>query len=214
MAQRLLIMHMSKNKLIAWGTIILLASSVVALSLNNRFSRKTFDPKGFLNEIREKNKPGLDSLQQAINYENNLNFRIQKAINDSNFTTAYAHFDSLPNFRKTNTIHLYKGMINVKQKKYDQAIEEYNYLIDVEPFPLALGKRAEVYVKTNKPDLALNDYKKAYSLNYDYSLQVATTFELINKKDSALKYYQIYLKHYPNDTAAQQRLSRLKTNNK
>jgi len=54
--------------------------------------------------------------------------------------------------------------------------------------------------------------KKAYLLNYDYSLQVATTFELINKKDSALKYYQIYLGHYPNDTAVQQKTKDLLSN--
>ncbi|MCR6720421.1 MAG: hypothetical protein NVV59_09020 [Chitinophagaceae bacterium] len=173
---------MSKKKIATWVTIIFLATALVAVSLYNRYSRKTFDPKGFINDIREKNKPWLDSLQNAINYENNLNFRIQKAINDSDFKTAYTLMDSLPNFGKKNSIHLYKGMIYVKQNKYSKAIEEYNSLIDAEPFPLALGKRAEVYVKAGKLDLALNDYKEAYSLNYDYSLQVAATFELKNKK--------------------------------
>ena len=200
---------MSKKKLATWVTIIFLAIALVAVSLYNKYSRKTFDPKGFIDDIREKNEPGLDSLQNAINYENNLNFRIQKAINDSDFATAYTLMDSLPNFGKKNSTHLYKGMIYVKQNKYSKAIEEYNFLIDAEPFPLALGKRAEAYVKAGKLDLALNDYKEAFSLNYDYSLQVAATFELINKKDSALKYYQIYLEHYPNDTVVRQRLSQL-----
>ena len=109
-------------------------------------------------------------------------------------------------------LHLYKGMIYAKQNKYPEAIEEYNIAIENEPFPLELEKRAEAYIKINKLDLALNDYKKAYSLNYDYSLHVATTFELMIKKDSALKYYQTYLEHYPNDTTVQQKVRSLISN--
>ena len=205
---------MSKKKLTTWATIIFLAIALVAVSLYNRYSRKTFDPKGFINDIREKNKPGLDSLQNAINYENNLNFRIQKAINDSDFKTAYTLMDSLPHFGKTATTHLYHGMILEKQKKYHEAIKEYDTAIAEEAFPTNLNKRAEVYIKINKLDSALADYKKSYSWNHYFSYQVANTFELLNKKDSALKYYQIYLEHYPNDTAVQQRLSRLKPANK
>lgn len=205
---------MSKNKLITWGTIILLAIALVAFSLYNRYSRKTMDVKGFLNEIREKNKPGLDSLQQAINYENNLNFRIQKAINDSDFTTAYALMDSLPNFGKKHSIYLYAGMIYEKQKKYSEAIKIYTEAINELSFSKAKSMRAAVYVRINKLDSALYDYKSISEYNEFYNLQVASTFQLMHKKDSALKYYQIYLEHYPNDTAAQQRLSQLKTANK
>ena len=202
---------MSKN-----NKLIFLSLLVLTVSISGFFIFKYVFPKpnaaDFINRIRENNKAGFDSLQNAINYENNLNYRIEKSIYASDFKTAYALMDSLPAFGKTHSINLYKGMIYAEQKKYTEAIEEFNILIDAEPFPLALDKRAKVYIKTNKLEFALNDYKKAYSLNYDYSLQVATTFKLMNKKDSTLKYYQIYLEHYPNDTAVQQKTKDLLTN--
>lgn len=205
---------MSKKKLATWVTIIFLAIALVAVSLYNRYSRKTFDPKGFINNIKEKNKPGLDSLQNAINYENNLNLRIQKAINDSDFKTAYILMDSLPGFGKAHSLHLYTGMIYEKQKKYPKAIGEYTEAINEISFSKAKSMRAEIYIKTNKLDSALYDYKSISEYNHYYNSHVANTFELMHKKDSALKYYQIYLEHYPNDTAVQQRLSRIEPANK
>lgn len=171
---------------------------------NRYISRKSSAAK-FIEKIRDENKSGFDSLQNTINYENDLNRRIEESIYAGDFNTAFTLMRSLPAYSKTNSIHLYRGMIYSEQKKYLEAIEEYNIVIDAEPFPLALDKRAKIYIKTNKIDLALDDYRKAYVLNYDYSLQIAKTFELINKKDSALKYYEIYLGYYPGDKAVQQK---------
>lgn len=201
---------MTKNKLIYWGAATALLISFIAFSLYNRYSRRTPDAKKFIETIRDQNKAGLDSLQNAINYENDLNNRIKKSISSGDFNTAYALMDSLPAFGKTHSIHLYQGMIYTEQKKYPEAIEEYNAALNKQVFSIALEKRGDVYVKMNKLDMAMNDYKKAYNWNFDYSLQIANTFALLNKKDSALKYYQIYLEHYPDDTAAQQKISLLK----
>ncbi len=178
----------------------------------NRYISRKPNAAKFIEKIREENKSGFDSLQNTVNYENDLNRRIEKSIYTGDFNTAFTLIQSLPRFSKTNSIHLYKGMIYSEQKKYTEAIEEYNIVIDAEPFPLALDKRAKLYIKTNKIDLALNDYRKAYLLNYDYSLQVAKTFELINEKDSALNYYQIYLGYYPKDTAVQSKKRDLLSN--
>jgi tetratricopeptide (TPR) repeat protein len=195
-----------KKKLLA--TLLGVAGVFILWRAANYFKKKTndLDAKTFIEKIRDDNKAGFDSLQKAIKYENDLNFRIKKSIDDNEFTTATHLMDSLPAFGKTNSIHLYNGMIYAEQKKYSEALEEYNILIDADPFPLALDKRAKVYIKINKFDFALKDYKKAYSLNYDYSLQIATTFELIQKKDSALNYYKIYLEHYPNDLSVKQKV--------
>jgi hypothetical protein len=65
----------------------------------------------------------------------------------------------------------------------------------------------------NRLDLALNDYEMINVWNNDFSFPIATTFELMNQKDSALKYYQIYLKIYPLDQAAQQRFRQFKEKN-
>ena len=58
----------------------------------------------------------------------------------------------------------------------------------------------------NEFQLAIDDYKQSYDVNYDYSLKLGDTYLLMNKKDSALKYYQIYLEHYPKDSIAQAKL--------
>lgn len=198
-----------KQKSDKFRILVVIVLAGIGIFLLYRYTNNTTKAKNFIERIREENKAGFDSLQNAINSENNLNYQIQKSINNGDFKTAYALIDSLPAFGKKHSIHLYQGMIYEKQKKYNDAIQEYTAVIDAEPFPLALDKRAEVYIKINRLDLALNDYKKAASLNYDYSLQVANTFMLMNKKDSALKYYQIYLEQYPNDTAAQQKIKKL-----
>lgn len=82
-------------------------------------------------------------------------------------------------------------------------------MINKDPSPVVLGKRAEGYIRQKRFNDALNDNKKAYSINYDYSLQVASTFELLNKKDSALKYYLIYSEYYPNQTNVQTKIKYL-----
>lgn len=197
------------SKKLSYRILAVIVLAGIGIFLFCRYTNDTTKAKNFIERIREGNKAGFDSLQNAINYENDLNYRIQKSINNDDFKTAYALIDSLPAFGKTHSIHLYQGMIYEKQKKYTKAIEEYTTVIDAEPFPLALNKRAEVYIKINRLNLALNDFKKSASLNYDYSLEVANTFMLMNKKDSALKYYQIYLEHYPNDTEIQQKIKKV-----
>jgi tetratricopeptide (TPR) repeat protein len=193
------------NKLFLLLLLLALVLGAGGFFVYNRYVYRKPDAGNFINKIREENKAGFDSLQHAINYENDLNYRINKSIHAGDFNTAYSLMDSLPAFGKTNTIHLYKGMIYAEQKKYTEAIEEYNKVLDKVPYSKAKGMRAEVYVKMTKPELALSDYKEIYQYNHYYSLHVANTFMLMNKKDSALKYYQIYLEHYPNDTAIQQK---------
>lgn len=119
--------------------------------------------------------------------------------------------DSLPPFGKTHSIHLYEGMIYEEQKKYPDAVKEYSAALSEQKFSVALEKRGDIYVKMNKLNMAMTDYKMAYTWNSDYSFQIANTFVLLNKRDSALKYYQIYLEHYPNDTSVQQKMNLLKS---
>ncbi len=201
---------MVKNKLIYLvSTLILLAGLILFFLFNNRYSTKTPDGKNFVDKIREENKSGFDSLQNAINHENELNNQIEKNIDTGDFNAAYSLMDSLPPFGKAHSIQLYQGMIYTKQKKYPEAIEAYTVALNEVPYSKAKSMRAEVYVKMNKPELALSDYKSIYEYNYYYSYHIANTFMLMHKKDSALKYYRIYLTHYPNDTIVQQKVKSL-----
>lgn len=193
-------------KAIYWGVIsIILALGVFLLLLHTK-KNTSYSAQEFIQDIKEKNKYGLDSLQNAINYENNLNARIKASIDKGDFEAAFLMMDSLPTFGKRATIHLYRGMIYLKQKRYRDAINEYNTAIKYEPYPATLSKRAEVYKMLNKFDSALTDYKSSYVMNHYYSFQVASVFELMGKADSALRYYQIYASHYPSDTIVSQKI--------
>lgn len=200
------------SKKLLYQILAVVAIVVFGIFLLSRYTNNTNKAKNFIEKIREENKMGFDSLQKSINYENHINYQIKKSISSGDFKTATALMDSLPTFGKTNSIHFYQGMIYEEQKEYIDAIQEYTMVINSEPFPLTLNKRAEVYIKINKLDSALNDFERAALLNYDYSLQVANTFILLNKKDSALKYYTLYLEHYPNDTVVQQKKKKLLVN--
>lgn len=198
------------NKLLLLLLLAALILGAAGFFTYNRYVSRKPNATSFIEKIKKENKAGFDSLQRAINYENDLNHRIERSIYTGDFKTAYALMDSLPPFGKTHSILLYQGMIYEKQKKYPEAIEEYSKAINELPYSKAKSKRAEVYLKINKPELALSDYKEIYKYNYYYSLQLANTFMLMNKKDSALKYYQIFLEHYPNDTTVQQKINSLK----
>lgn len=200
------------NKSLSYRILAAVALTAVGIFLLYRYTNNTSKAKNFVERIREENKAGFDSLQNAINYENNLNYQIQKSIGNDDFKTAYALMDSLPAFGKTHSIHLYQGMIYEKQKKYIEAVEEYTQAINEIPYSKAKSMRGDVYIKMNKPELALSDFKEIYTYNHYYSYSIANTFMLMNKKDSALKYYQIYLEHYPNDTAVQQKIKKLLVN--
>jgi hypothetical protein len=79
---------MSKNLSFRILAVIVLAG--IGIFLFYRYANNTTKAKNFIERIREGNKAGFDSLQNAINYENDLNYRIQKSINNGDFKTAYA----------------------------------------------------------------------------------------------------------------------------
>lgn len=192
-------------------TFKLLAAIIIialVLFLYYQYSNTTVD-KNFLNRLREENKSGFDSLQSAIIYENDLNYRIEEKIADSDFKTARSLMDSLPPFGKSHSFHIYQGMIYEKEKRYNDAIQEFTSAISEVPFSKARSLRADLYLKMNKLDSSLNDYIQIYDYNSHFGKEVANVFLLMNKPDSASKYYQEYLKHYPDDKTAQQKLKRL-----
>lgn len=182
--------------------ILLAAASILFGVVNYKRGKNYLDTKVFLEKIRTDNKAGFDSLQQAINYENNLNFRIQKAIADSNSITAYALIDSLPTFGRLENTLLYQGNILEKKGDYLNALKKYDSVIGIDKYSIAIDDKARVLIKVNKVKEAINTYKIPFEWgNYDNALHIAKTFELMQQKDSTLNYYKIYLHHYPNDLA-------------
>ena len=188
-----------------WGTIVAAVTLLVFICAGCKNPNRP-DGSNVLENIREQNKTGFDSLQRAFDQEDKLNDRIKRHIDSAEFDAATVLMDSLPSYGKEATLHFYKGLICSRQGRYPEAIEEYTLAIRNETYPIALDQRAQAYIKSNELKLALRDHTEAYNLNYDYSFQLASTFELMKKADSATKYYKISLNHYPDDTVAQRRL--------
>ncbi len=105
-------------------------------------------------------------------------------------------------------LHILKGQLHEARMQYDSALYQYDFVIFRTPYPTALDKRATLLIKVGKYKDALEDYKKAYEINYDYSYKLGQAFERINLKDSALKYYSIYFEHYP-DSILQKKINLL-----
>ncbi|MEO7620079.1 MAG: tetratricopeptide repeat protein [Chitinophagaceae bacterium] len=188
------------SALFLWGV-----SLILSISCNNKNSGERF-----IEDVRAENKARFDSLNVAIAKENFLYQDIEENINRSNFKTALSQIDTLFGRNKTDIAHVYMGMIYAKQGKFRQAIEEYNIALAELKFSKALNKRAEVYIKLNYLDSALIDYKTGYQWNFDYSLEIARVYELLQRKDSAIKYYQIYLHYYPNNKNIVEKINKLK----
>ena len=196
------------TKKILYLILVLIAFISVALGTFYR-TRKNSDPTAFIKDTRHKHQQKFDSMQRAFKYELKLRDRIEECIIKQDFQAAYALIDSLPASDRVST-HLYRGMIYAEQKNYSKALEEYNMSMSEQIYPIALEKRAELYIKMNKFELAIGDYKQSYDMNYDYSLKLGDAYMLINKKDSAQKYYQIFLEHYPQDSSAHAKLKSTK----
>jgi tetratricopeptide (TPR) repeat protein len=94
----------------------------------------------------------------------------------------------------------YKGQIFEAQKKYDSAMIEYNLALIKNSYSSAIEKKANLFIKLKQYNKAIEDYKTIVEYNSYYTKQLAAAFSLNKQKDSALKYYRIYLEHYPKDS--------------
>jgi tetratricopeptide (TPR) repeat protein len=199
-----------KNKLSKKQKIIsvVMSLAVTALVINLLWPRPDYMRK--IEDLRQELKPRFDSLnkQRAAN---------QKFFDDLEYLITSGQLDSADsivnhllakNYRSAH-YHTLKGQVFEARQQYDSALLEYDYAIAKEPSSNARDRRAGIYINMGRYNEALADYKTIYFFNYDYSYQIGQVFETMNQKDSALKYYTIYLEHY-NDTAVQRKVERLK----
>lgn len=199
-----------KNKLGKKQKIISIVVSLVvtALVINLLWPRP--DYMRAIEDLRKELEPRFDSLnkQMAAN---------QKFFDDLEYLIASGQLDSADsiinhlltkNYRSAH-YHTLKGQVFEARQQYDSALLEYDYAIAKEPYSKALGKRATLFITMGREDEALMDYREIYSYNHSFSYNLGQLFETMNQKDSALKYYTIYLEHY-NDTAVQRKVEELK----
>lgn len=109
----------------------------------------------------------------------------------------------------TQYFHNYRGLIFMQKRHYKDAIKEFTSVLPYNKYHNAKGYRASAYVKVGLLDSAVRDYMEIYAHNHSFSLPLAETYELKGEKDSAKKYYLIYLDRYPDSLSVRRRLERL-----
>jgi len=152
-----------------------------------------------INTLRKNASAQFDSLSKSLAAQNKRNAYIKYLIeNNRNLTLAQQLVDSdLMNTPKDEYYLVLKGQIFAARMQYDSALLEYNLAMQRDSFPYALEEQAKTFIKLGKYDLAIADYRTAFNRNYDYSYLLATLFDSLQRKDSAIKYYLIFTNHYP-----------------
>lgn len=199
-----------KNKLSKKQKIIsiVISLAVTALVINLLWPRPDYMRK--IEDLRQELKPRFDSLNKQIAAEQEFSAHLQYLITSGQLDNA----DSIINHLLTKDYksayyHTLKGQVFEARQQYDSALIEYDYAIAKQPYSKALSRRAALFIIMGRENDAVADYREICSYNHYYSYDLGQLFETMNQKDSALKYYTIYLEHY-NDTAVQRKVERLK----
>jgi tetratricopeptide (TPR) repeat protein len=188
-------------------TGLYLVTTVILLGMVfNTFFRKP-DIAKKIDDLRKESALSLDSFNKKLSAENRFFDSIQYLIDSRKLDRAANVINELLNTRPLDDkLHILKGQVFEARMQYDSAINEYNFVIFRIPYSNALDKRATLFIKLGRYQNAIEDYKKVYEVDSVYSYKIAQIFELIKEKDSALKYYHIYLKHYP-DSILQKKIN-------
>lgn len=195
-----------RNNIFLIAALLLLATVITIFF----YPRKRFHER--INEIRKETAPTFDSLSNQMNKENYFLTNINLLIQHNDLPLAYKLIDSAIQQNPTKGIYYtYRGMAYAAEKKYQRALQEYDtsILVNKSEFPFVLSKKAEVFIQLKDYNSAIENYKKAALPNKSFNYQLAMTFETINKKDSALKYYLVYQKHYPNNKSITEKIQSL-----
>jgi tetratricopeptide (TPR) repeat protein len=88
-----------------------------------------------------------------------------------------------------------RGVIYLKEKKYEAAVVDFNKAISLNPtYPASYNNRGIVYMQTNKRDSAVADFQQALSLDKNYFKAYTNLGDIYHDKgenDKALQYYSL-----------------------
>lgn len=150
-----------------------------------------------IEDLRKKTAPSLDSFNNKLAAKNRFFDSIKYLTASGKLTAANEVIDQLLKQEPRNDYYLsLKGQVFNARGQYDSALYYYNSAIMINPHSDALIDKANTLALTKRFSEAIEIYKGSYNENFDFSLQLAQTFEKMNQKDSAIKYYEIYLQHY------------------
>jgi len=109
----------------------------------------------------------------------------------------------------------YKGLAFLCKGDARTSISYFNNAMKREgwKYSKALANRAQAYLSLKMFDSAVMDLKECTSINYDFSKDLAIVYEQAGNIDSAIKYYDLFLSHYPDSLRIKEMANRLKKKN-
>ena len=168
---------------------------------------RPLSPHQFVQEIREKAKPGFDSLNEYFYEQDYIHFRIDSLISTNSYAEALTVIENanIPASSKLD----YKGQVELKKGNIRESLIYFDSALDLSN-EIYSANRARAYVKLKMFDSALNDYKGIAVINYNFDKQIGEIYETLNQNDSALKYYELYFKQYPDSVSVKNRIIALR----
>lgn len=174
------------------------------------FGLKYYNSKSSEEEIGEmlssaRKKFGKDIIIYDPDY---YGYKIDSLIAEKKYPEALAIIDSSG---MSDDLKLdYKGQILLRQGKPRESIYLFNRAIaSVGDYSKSVPNRAKAYVALRLFDSAVMDYKKISYFNFDFYRPLAEVYEKMKLKDSALKYYKLFLEEYPDSNSVRLEIERL-----
>jgi tetratricopeptide (TPR) repeat protein len=134
---------------------------------------------------------------------------IDSLIKKGDFVAAN-HFIDTSSTMSNSSKHDYRGLIFLAKGEYLSAISKFTDAIAIDSNHKGRNHRASAYLKAGFLDSAILDYRKIASYNFDYAKELGQVYEIQGINDSAIKYYSIFLQHYPDSLNVSKRLKTLK----
>ena len=188
---------------------IILPASLFYGCLQESSNRQTTES---LKNLNEKSQQSLDSMINTLAIKYSIYTYADSISNFDTSSNGLAKLDSLillyPNDDK---FHLYRGSWFFNKNEYQKSLNEYNSATNISgySYPVLQDKKAQVYIKLNKINEAIDLYRTASLDNEFYYQKLGHAFLLNNKTDSALFYYSLYLQSHPDDIRIKNRLDSL-----
>jgi tetratricopeptide (TPR) repeat protein len=139
---------------------------------------------------------------------NDIEYKIDSLIEKEKYPEALALIDTAgisENLRMD-----YKGQILLNQGKPRESIYWFNQAIAlVGAYSKSVPHRAKAYEALGIYDSAILDYKKIADINFDFYRPIAEVYDKMKLKDSALKYYKLFLEEYPDSNSVKIRIEHL-----
>lgn len=174
---------------------LIIFSTAVIIFLGAQMYSRTNNEHKISNLLSETNAQ-FDSFNRFLESQNVIVFKLDSLIQSKQYIEALNVIDTanITENRKWN----YRGEIAFKQGDIRQSINYFNKAIALDKLNCyTIANRANSFNQLKLFDSAIKDYKFIALINYDFYKPLAETYQMAGQKDSAIKYYQIYLKNYP-----------------